>query len=64
MGSFSIWHLLIVAFWVLVTVVPGWLIAKKAGYRGAWALLLMVPLVNLVVIWTFALARWPSARAS
>ena len=64
MQSFSVWHFIILLFWIGLVLVPGWVIAKKAGYRGAWALLLLVPLVNLLVIWVFALARWPATRAA
>ena len=42
--------------------VPAWRIAKKAGYSGALSLLLLIPLVNIVVIWIFAFAKWPVER--
>lgn len=63
MQSLSIWHVAILAFWAIVIVVPGWRIVEKAGYRGAWALLLLVPVVNLLAVWALAFARWPSQRA-
>lgn len=34
-------------------------ILHKAGYSGWWALLLFVPVVNIVMIWVFAFADWP-----
>jgi len=34
----------------------------KAGYAGWWALLLLVPLVNLVAIYAFGSADWPVLR--
>jgi hypothetical protein len=64
MGSFSIWHWIIVVFWLVAVLVPGWRIASKAGYHGAWSLLLLVPIVNLIVIWVFAFARWPTAQSN
>lgn len=64
MQSFSIWHLAVLAFWAIVIALPGWRIAEKAGYRGAWALLLLVPVVNLLAVWAFAFARWPAVQSA
>ncbi|CAJ0867697.1 hypothetical protein R20233_01436 [Ralstonia sp. LMG 32965] len=63
MGSFSIWHWLIVLLVLLfVYLLPAGLIARKAGYSSGWALLMLVPLVNVITIWVFALSDWPAAR--
>jgi hypothetical protein len=35
-------------------------VVRRAGYSPWWALLLLVPLVNLVALWLFAYARWPA----
>lgn len=64
MDSFSIWHWIVALFWVAVFIIPGWRIASKAGYSGAWSLLLLVPIINLVVIWIFAFMRWPAQRSA
>jgi hypothetical protein len=32
----------------------------KAGFSPWWALLGVVPLVNLILLWVFAFARWPA----
>jgi hypothetical protein len=37
-------------------------IARKAGYPRWLALLLLVPLVNVVLVWIFAFATWPAVR--
>lgn len=61
MGSFSIWHWLIV---ILLLVVPSALFARviaRAGYSGWWALLGLVPVVNVIALWIFAFAQWPGA---
>jgi hypothetical protein len=62
MGSFSIWHWIIFLLFVYIYVAPCWRIAKKAGYSGAWSLLAVVPLVNIAMLWAFALAKWPNQR--
>ena len=59
MGAYSIWHWLIYPFLLLLI----WFftkVAKKAGYSPWWALLSAVPLVNLVLLWIFAYAKWPA----
>ncbi len=37
-------------------------IIRKAGYSGWWALVLLVPVVNLVMIVVFAFSEWPLTR--
>ena len=59
MGSFSIWHWLIVVLWLALFLVPAWRIAAKAGFPGALSLLLVIPLLNIVLIWVFAFMKWP-----
>ncbi|MGD8429878.1 MAG: hypothetical protein PVH31_05700 [Ectothiorhodospiraceae bacterium] len=61
-GAVSLWSLVGV---LLFIVVPLWLYARilgKAGYSGWWAILGLVPLVNVIMIWVFAFADWPSLR--
>jgi hypothetical protein len=44
---------------VVVIVIPAWRIVSRVGYPGGWALLLLIPLVNLAAFIAFAYARWP-----
>ncbi|HRD47040.1 MAG TPA: hypothetical protein PLF78_11210 [Caulobacter sp.] len=62
MGSFSIVHWIIVLAVLASTVVPPWIIVRKAGYHPAWSLLGLIPLVNIVVLWVFAFGDWPALR--
>lgn len=48
------------ALYLLLPVWPCWIIAKRAGYPPVWAFLMVVPVVNLIVMWLFAFARWPN----
>jgi uncharacterized membrane protein YhaH (DUF805 family) len=59
MGSFSIFHWLILIVTLATWIVPPIKILSKAGYSGWWVLLLFVPLVNIIVLWVFAFADWP-----
>jgi hypothetical protein len=64
MGSFSFWHLLILVFALAVYLVPAWRIASKAGFPGVSSLLILIPVVNIVVIWVFAFIKWPVEKSS
>jgi hypothetical protein len=55
MSIFSVWHFII----FLISILLFWLIAKKAGYSGWWVLTMIIPLVNLIMVWVFAFAEWP-----
>lgn len=60
MSSFSIWHWII----ILIMLIPLWMFSKviaKAGYSAWWALIGVVPLVNLIALWVFAFSKWPAA---
>jgi uncharacterized membrane protein YhaH (DUF805 family) len=60
MGAISGFHWLIVIVFTLVWLIPAIKILQKAGYSGWWCLLLFVPIVNIVMYWIFAFARWPN----
>jgi uncharacterized membrane protein YhaH (DUF805 family) len=60
--SFGFWQGLGMLFFWLVFLVPLWRIISKAGYSGAWALLSLIPFVNIIALWIFAFAHWPNAR--
>jgi hypothetical protein len=47
----------------IIFVIPAWKIVEKVGYQGAWALLVLVPLVNIIAFWVFAFSQWPRGRA-
>jgi len=62
MGSFSIGHFLFLLVYVAIVVIPLWRIIKRAGYPGAWALLAIIPLANIIALWYFAFTPWPSKK--
>jgi len=43
-------------------VVPFWQISSKAGYSGWLALLVLIPLVNVLYLYFLAFADWPALR--
>ncbi|MCK9608324.1 MAG: hypothetical protein M0R33_17910 [Methylomonas sp.] len=41
----------------------GYRILQKAGFDGRWTLILLVPVVNIIMIWIFAFSHWPNLKA-
>ncbi|MEM5518207.1 hypothetical protein WNY37_14705 [Henriciella sp. AS95] len=39
-----------------------WQIWEKAGYNGAWSLLMFIPIVNLASFFYLAFSDWPVHR--
>ncbi|HUU32224.1 MAG TPA: hypothetical protein VMY69_09010 [Phycisphaerae bacterium] len=62
MLNFSVpgpWEILIILLFFIVTVFPWWKICCKAGYPGPLSLLMLVPIANVILLFYFALAKWP-----
>jgi hypothetical protein len=61
------WHLIVIAFLLApITVVilpPFWVIFKKAGFQPILSVLMMVPLVNLVMLYFVAFSQWKAGPA-
>lgn len=38
-------------------------IVNRAGYSRWWLLTMIVPLLNLIMLWVFAFAEWPAGRS-
>ncbi|WP_052520983.1 hypothetical protein [Acidovorax temperans] len=47
---------------LVLLIVPTWRILQRAGFNGAWALLMLVPVVGLLVPWVVSFLKWPSDR--
>ena len=41
-----------------IVVIPYWQIFKKAGFAPALSLLILIPLVNLIVLYVIAFSDW------
>jgi uncharacterized membrane protein (DUF485 family) len=52
--------MVLMAFFIL------WLgsrILEKAGLDKGWTLCLLIPIVNIIMIWVFAFTHWPNLKA-
>jgi hypothetical protein len=45
---------------IVLTVFPFWLIFTKAGFPGWYSLGMLFPILNLVLIFFLAFAKWPA----
>lgn len=64
MGMFPMRYWLL---FMLVLVVPALLFSRilpKAGYPAWWALLALVPGVNLIALYIFAFSEWVKPKSS
>ncbi len=44
-----------------------WLLARilqKAGFDPLWMLVMVIPVVNVIMVWVFAFADWPNLQKS
>jgi uncharacterized membrane protein YhaH (DUF805 family) len=53
---------ILLPFYVAFCLWLGFRILEKAGFNGWWTLVLLVPVVNVVMIWIFAFAHWPALK--
>ena len=63
-GMGGMGHGVFVLFWIAIVLIPCWRIVQKAGFNGAFALLGLIPVVNIVLLWVFAFMKWPHERPS
>jgi hypothetical protein len=62
MGNVSIFHWLIILIGAIVVIYPSTRILRRAGFSPWWGVLMVVPLLNLVLMWVFAFAKWPKIQ--
>jgi hypothetical protein len=59
MSDLSAIHWLLVLLVMVLLIVPYWKIFPRAGWPGPLALLMLVPLLNLILLWVLAFKQWP-----
>ncbi len=55
-------HWLWMLVMAIVVVVPAWRICQRTGYPGWLGLLILVPLINLGLLYFIAFSDWPADR--
>ncbi len=59
MGSFSIWHGLLIIAWIVAVMVPVAIILRRLGYSAWWVVIAPIAPLNVIGLWVLAFARWP-----
>jgi hypothetical protein len=62
-GSISLFQIAALLMLTLLVVVPFWNIFRKAGHPAWLSILLLVPVLNVALIYYLAFAPWPSLTA-
>lgn len=60
MEHFTAWQLLVSLVLAVIVVYPYVRIVRRTGHSGWWILTMFVPVLNFVMLWVFAFARWPA----
>lgn len=55
-------ELLVVLFIAVFTVFPFWFICSKAGFPGWISLAVLIPVLNLLLLFFLAFSDWPALR--
>lgn len=65
MFGYTMWagHWLWMLVIAIVVVIPAWRICQRTGYPGWMGILILVPFLNLVLLYFIAFAEWPANRA-
>jgi hypothetical protein len=57
------WSLIVIAsICAIIVIIPFWKIFSKAGFFPPFSLLMAVPIVNILVIYYVAFAKWPALK--
>jgi hypothetical protein len=55
-------HWLWILVIAIVVVIPVWRICQRAGYPGWLGFLMLIPMVNLALLYFIAFADWPADK--
>ncbi|MBB5722169.1 uncharacterized protein (DUF983 family) [Loktanella ponticola] len=64
MHNMGLPSLLMIVVYMAIVVVPFYQIWKRTGHNGWIALLMLVPLVNVVMLYVIAFKQWPIEQKS
>ena len=61
-AGLALLQLIIFSIGAAIVIVPFWKIYSKAGFSKWLSLLMIVPLINLIVLYVVAFSPWPRQR--
>jgi lipopolysaccharide export LptBFGC system permease protein LptF len=53
---------LLLPIFILFILWLGSKILEKAGFDKKWVFCLLIPVVNIIIIWVFAFSNWPNLK--
>lgn len=53
---------LLLPIFIIFTLWLGSKILEKAGFDKLWVLCLLIPFVNIIMVWVFAFSNWPNLK--
>ncbi|MGB3177183.1 MAG: hypothetical protein WBH14_04580 [Albidovulum sp.] len=62
MNNIGIPGLLVIVIYCVIIVVPFFQLWKRTGHSGWISLLMLVPLVNLIMLYVLAFKDWPAMK--
>lgn len=62
MGSFSLFHWLIVLITLAIMIIPMWKLLPRSGMPAPIALVSIIPFGLIILLWIMAFKRWPEDR--
>lgn len=62
MGRISIWHWAILFILYIVPFLSSIKILRKSGRSRWYAIVMLIPIANIIGMYVFALSRWPSLQ--
>jgi apolipoprotein N-acyltransferase len=60
MNNMGISGLFMIVVYAAVVVVPFYQLWKRTGHNGWLSLLMLIPLVNLIMLYVLAFKQWPA----
>jgi hypothetical protein len=58
-GAMTAWHLIVFAVFAILVLYPAGRILQRLGFSPVWAVLALIPFVNLIGLWVVAIVPWP-----
>lgn len=55
-------ELMIICSMAVLGIVPFWMICSKAGFPGWLSLAILIPMLNLFLLFFLAFAEWPALK--
>jgi uncharacterized membrane protein YhaH (DUF805 family) len=67
MFGIGLQEVLVLLYLFLIFGFPAWMaakIARKAGLSSWWSAAMLIPILNIVMVWIFAFVSWPAIDRS